>query len=93
MSADEVKAAREAMKERLSRNAKPEPEPQPVPEPEPKKEEAPVILNDNMHQFDTTKLDLSRIMGMDDELNRTFEMLDSIDQKNSSKDKKEGGDR
>jgi hypothetical protein len=91
MSPEEVKAAREAMKQRLAGNAKPEPAPEPEPEAEIKS--GPVILNEDMRQFDTTKLDLSKIMGMDDELSRTFEMIDSIDEDKSSESEEKGGER
>jgi uncharacterized protein (TIGR00159 family) len=91
MSPEEVKAAREAMKQRLAGNAKPEPVPEPEPEAEIKS--GPVILNEDMRQFDTTKLDLSKIMGMDDELSRTFEMIDSIDEDKSSESEEKGGER
>ena len=49
-------------------------------------------MDDKSHQFDTTKLDLSKIMGMNDELTKTFQMLDSLEDGDKSS-KKKGGNR
>ncbi len=49
-----------------------------------------VIIDRNSRQFDTTKLDISKIMGLNDDLTKTFEMLDSLEE-DSSRNK--GGDR
>ena len=51
-----------------------------------------VIMDDKSRQFDTTKLDLSKIMGMNDELTKTFQMLDSLDEGDKSSGNK-GGNR
>ena len=80
MSAEEVRAQREATRKQLS--GKPEPPVNPNG----------VIMDDKSHQFDTTKLDLSKIMGMNDELTKTFQMLDSLEDGDKSSDKK-GGSR
>lgn len=80
MTAEEVQAQREAARRQLS--GKPE---QPV-------NSNGVIMDDKSHQFDTTKLDLSKIMGMNDELTKTFQMLDSLEDGDKSS-KKKGGNR
>lgn len=80
MTAEEVQAQREAARRQLS--GKPE---QPV-------NPSGVIMDDKSHQFDTTKLDLSKIMGMNDELTKTFQMLDSLEDGDKSS-KKKGGNR
>ena len=80
MTAEEVQAQREAARRQLS--GKPE---QPV-------NPSGVIIDDKSHQFDTTKLDLSKIMGMNDELTKTFQMLDSLEDGDKSS-KKKGGNR
>ena len=80
MTADEVAAQREATRRQLS--GKPEPPVNP----------SGVIMDDKSRQFDTTKLDLSKIMGMNDELTKTFQMLDSLDEGDKSSGSK-GGNR
>ncbi len=50
-----------------------------------------VIVDNNTQQFDTTKLDVSKIMGMNDELTKTFQMLDSLEG-GSEPSKNKGGD-
>ena len=80
MTTEEVQAQREAARRQLS--GKPE---QPV-------NPNGVIMDDKSRQFDTTKLDLSKIMGMNDELTKTFQMLDSLEDGDKSS-KKKGGNR
>ncbi len=81
MTAEEVRAAREAAKRQMSSNPAPQPEVQ-----NPNN----VIFDSDAHQFDTTKLDISKIMGMNDDLTKTFEMLDSLEDDSSNK---KGGKR
>jgi len=81
MTAEEVRAAREAAKRQMSGNPAPQPEVQ-----NPNN----VIIDSDAHQFDTTKLDISKIMGMNDDLTKTFEMLDSLEDDSSNK---KGGKR
>lgn len=81
MTAEEVRAAREAAKRQMSGNPAPQPEVQ-----NPNN----VIFDSDAHQFDTTKLDISKIMGMNDDLTKTFEMLDSLEDDSSNK---KGGKR
>lgn len=84
MSADEVKAAREAEMKRL-RN-----EEIPVIEPI---IDLDMISEEEERKYDTSKLDISKIVGFNDELDRQFEMIDRLpDTKKSSRDGK-GGDR
>ena len=82
MTAEEVKAAREAA--RLQMGGKPAPSPIQT------QSNSNVIIDSNAHQFDTTKLDISKIMGMNDDLTKTFELLDSADTDSGTG---EGGDR
>ena len=49
-----------------------------------------VIVDKSSTQFDTTKLDISKIMGLNDDLTKTFQMLDSLEDGSS---KKKGGKR
>ena len=79
MSAEEVRAAREASRRQMSG--------QPA---QPQNNTNNVIIDQDAHQFDTTKLDISKIMGMNDELTKTFEMLDSLE---SDSSRKKGGKR
>ena len=81
MTAEEVRAAREAAKRQMSGNPAPQPEVQ---------NSNNVIFDSDAHQFDTTKLDISKIMGMNDDLTKTFEMLDSLEDDSSNK---KGGKR
>ncbi len=50
---------------------------------------------DDSHQFDTTKIDLSQMMGLDNDLDKTFDLIDQIDVSghHSSSDNKEGGEQ
>ena len=88
MTAEEVKAQREAARLQLSGKAPVTPS---TPS-EPPVSTGGVIVDKDSHQFDTTKLDLSKIMGMNDELNKTFQMLDSLDPEDNASGKK-GGER
>ena len=54
------------------------------------REEKPtVVMKDEHEQFDTTKLDISKIVGFNDELDRQFRMVDDLSKKSSEK---EGGE-
>ena len=79
MTAEEVQAQREATRRKFA--GKPEP---PV-------NASGVIVDDKTNQFDTTKLDLSKIMGMNDELTKTFQMLDSLEEEDEPSENKGGG--
>ncbi len=81
MTSEEVQAQREAARRQLA--GKPEPPINP----------SGVIMDDKSHQFDTTKLDLSKIMGMNDELDKTFQMLDSLEKDGDKSSENKGGDR
>lgn len=78
MSPDDVKAARERMKDQLAGK---------VVEEEPTKTET----KDETSKYDTSKLDVTKIVGMDDNLDETLKMIDSMSEKKSSK-KNKGGD-
>lgn len=86
MSVEEVRAAREASKQRLSGRPAQPGYPQNDIE---MTQQSRVITDTTSHQFDTTRLDISKIMGMNDELTKTFEMLDNL----PDGDDQEGGDR
>lgn len=47
------------------------------------------ILNEEDHRFDTTKLDISKIVGFNDELESQFKMVEKLD----ASSKNEGGDK
>lgn len=54
------------------------------------REEKPtVVMKEEHEQFDTTKLDISKIVGFNDELDRQFRMVDDLSKKSSEK---EGGE-
>ena len=75
MTPEEVQAARKAAAASLSHDTKEQ-----VPK---------AILNDEHEKFDTTKLDISKIVGFNDELDRQFKMVDDLTDRSSSK---KGGD-
>ena len=56
-----------------------------------KKEKPTVVMKQEHEQFDTTKLDISKIVGFNDELDRQFRMVDDLSKKSS--EKKGGEDR
>lgn len=95
MSADEVAAARDAAKQMYSGNKTDSSAPRvdKIEDLNLPKPDHSVILNDEMHQFDTTKLNLSKIMGMSGELDKTFEMLDSMKEDTSREKEDKGGDQ
>lgn len=70
MTSEEVQAARNAAKASLSRK-----ENKPVLKP---------VLDKENEKYDTTKLDISRIVGFNDELDRQFEMIDNMPDKSTS---------
>lgn len=89
MSAEEVRAAREKFKQQFSGNR------QEVIEEN--RYEAPLTMNrvirdEESKQFDTSKIDISKIMGFNDDLNQTLEMVDHLETE-STKNRSEGGDR
>ncbi|NCB32566.1 MAG: TIGR00159 family protein [Erysipelotrichia bacterium] len=43
-------------------------------------------------QFDTRKIDLTKLMGLNDDLNKTLKMIDSMDDEDSKKASKKGGE-
>lgn len=49
------------------------------------------ILNEEDRQFDTSKLDISKIVGFNHELGKEFKMVEKLD--NTSKNDSKGGDR
>lgn len=49
------------------------------------------ILNEEDRQFDTSKLDISKIVGFNHELEKEFKMVEKLD--NTSKNNSKGGDR
>lgn len=49
------------------------------------------ILNEEDRQFDTSKLDISKIVGFNHELKKEFKMVEKLD--NTSKNDSKGGDR
>ncbi len=75
MTPEEVKAAREAVINSYKSHKE-----------EPKKETP--ILNEEDRKFDTSKLNISQIVGFNDELDRKLEMVEKLDNTSSN----EGGD-
>ena len=49
------------------------------------------ILNEEDRKFDTSKLDISQIVGFNDELDKQFKMVEKLEH-NASEDKKGGDD-
>ena len=45
---------------------------------QPKEEVPKVVMKEEHEQFDTTKLDISKIVGFNDELDRQFKMVDDL---------------
>ncbi len=98
MTAEEVRAAREASmkrltgkKEEVQETKEPESE-----EPEQSSKPLNVILDEEKmdeasRQFDTSKIDITNLMHMNDDLDRISQMIDSMDEFNSSDSK--GGDK
>jgi hypothetical protein len=82
MTQEEVQAAREASMRKLSRTE----EPEPIIDLE-------MINDEENRKYDTSKLDISKIVGFDNELDQQFEMIESMKsrKKNASPDG-EGGD-
>jgi len=73
MSPEEVRAAREAMKAKLSSK----------PVQKPAEDTGNLVLDQELlkkesREFDTSKIDISKIMGYEDELDKTFEMVDQL---------------
>ncbi|MCR5795877.1 MAG: hypothetical protein K6G61_11095, partial [Solobacterium sp.] len=80
MTPDEVRAAREASVKKLSHTEEPEPI---------------IDLEKLSHEdeeiYDTSKLDISKIVGFTNELDKQFEMIDALKDEKSS-GRKKGGD-
>ena len=74
MTPEEVEAARKASVEKLKHGSAP-------------KQQAPVQVDEK--QFDTTKLNISQIVGFDGELKEIMNMVDQMD---SSSKERQGGD-
>lgn len=72
MTPEQVQAAREASLNRLKAHKE-----------EPIQKETP-ILNEEDKKFDTSKLDISQIVGFNDELDKQFKMVEKLDNTNSS---------
>ena len=85
MSAEEVQAARDAARKQMSGSSEPASN-----NAIPNNNNNNVIVDKSSTQFDTTKLDISKIMGLNDDLTKTFQMLDSLEDGSS---KKKGGKR
>ncbi len=82
MTPEEVRAARQKAMDRLA-GKKEEEKPEPA---------APV--QEDEKKYDTTKLDLSRLMGLNEDLDKTLSIIDAIpDEKHTSGEKKNGGDQ
>ena len=84
MSPEEVKAAREASMKKLTHTPE---------EPEPIIDLASVNEEEN-RMYDTSKLDISKIVGFTNELDREFEMIDAIktEKKTGASPDRKGGD-
>ena len=76
MTSEQVQAARQATASSLAHEVKETPK---------------VVMKEEHEQFDTTKLDISKIVGFNDELDRQFRMVDDLSRKSS--DQKGGEDR
>ena len=76
MTSEQVQAARQATAASLAHEVKETPK---------------VVMKEEHEQFDTTKLDISKIVGFNDELDRQFRMVDDLSRKSS--DQKGGEDR
>ena len=72
MSAEDVKAAREKAMRKLQ--GLPEEEEKPAEEPASEEKES----KEDESPYDTRKLDISKLMGMDNDLDKTLEMIDSL---------------
>lgn len=75
MSAEEVRLAREASMRRLQKREEPQPEVQPQPQPEP----APQPKQEEPKIYDTTNLDISGIVGLNQDLEQTLSMVDLLE--------------
>ena len=104
MTAEDVRKAREANLRRLS--GKPEPVEEPEPEPEPENNpyeqtnDMDIVLDEeeldeNARLYDTTKLDISKIVGLNEDLDKALNMVDQLktDKDSASSENSEGGDR
>lgn len=78
MTPEQVQAARRASIEQLKANKQ-----------EDVKKQTP-ILNDEDKKFDTSKLDISQIVGFENELDKQFKMVENLD--NTTSKQNEGGD-
>ena len=80
MTPAEVQAAREAAMQQLSHKEESVPKAKP-------------ILNDADRKFDTTKLDISKIVGFNGELDRQFKMVDQMPEDKKTSDKNGGEEK
>ena len=88
MTSEDIERMRNQFIQQFSTKDEKVVEPAPVEQPAPKQPE-PLNFEDNTRRFDTSKLDISKIMGMNNDLEDTLKMVDSIPKDDSSK----GGDR
>ena len=98
LTSEDIKRMRNQLYAQYS-NANKEQEPEPAPEPQqPAASPADDMLaqlhrpTESEKMFDTTKLDISKIVGLNDDLDETFEILDQMPSDTSS-DRDKGGDR
>ncbi len=86
MSAEDVKVAREASAKRYSHNEEPLPVPEPI-------IDLDMINEEEERKYDTSKLDISKIVGFNDELDRQFEMIDRLPDTKKTSQKNKGGEQ
>ena len=98
LTSEDIKRMRNQLYAQYS-NANKEQEPEPAPEPQqPAASPADDMLaqlhrpTESEKMFDTTKLDISKIVGLNDDLDETFEILDQMPSDKPS-DRDKGGDR
>ena len=102
LTSEDIKRMRNQLYAQYS-NANKEQEPEPVPEPVTEPQKPAASQADDMlaqlhrpteseKMFDTTKLDISKIVGLNDDLDETFEILDQMPSDKPS-DRDKGGDR
>lgn len=75
MTSEQVQAARQATAASFAHEVKETPK---------------VVMKEEHEQFDTTKLDISKIVGFNDELDRQFRMVDDLSRKSSDQKGGEG---
>ena len=90
MTMEDVRRAREASLRRLSNKEEEAPAVQEVPKEAPKEAETPKTEERPASLYDTTKLDVSAIVGLDKELQQTLNMVDELTEVSGSRN---GGER